>query len=86
MVTEKQRATIKAIGSHNENFATAAGHLHITKGALVSRVGEMFEDFEELLKIIDDNYPIFARRMKEHPELYRPLRSVARKMKKEKNP
>ena len=86
MVTEIQRETIKAIGSDNEYFNpnltnSAATKLGITQGALSSRVGEVFEDFKELANIMAENYPIFERRFKAHPDLYTPLRSIARRMK-----
>lgn len=87
MVTETQRETLKIIGADNKRFHpshanSASSQLGITQGALSARVGEMFEDFEELLKLVDENFAIFERRFKTHPELYKPLRSIARKMKR----
>ncbi len=87
MVTEKQRKTIKAIGSENQHFNSAlanpaAKQLGINQNALSSRVGGMFMDFKELAEIVEENFPVFERRLKTKPELYRTLRSICRKMKK----
>jgi len=83
MVTEIQRKTIEALGTQNENFYVAADKLGISQKAMISRVSEIFEDFGETVNIVNDNFPIFARRMREHPEIYSALRSIARKMRKE---
>ena len=91
MVTEIQRETVKVIGSENQFFNPnlanpAAKQLGISQNALSSRVGGMFKDFEDMATIIEENFPIFERRFKARlkvkPDLYRVVRSIARKMKK----
>ena len=82
VLSEKQKTRLEAQGRFAENRRVAATTLGISKGTLNSCNTRIFTDFNELLHMINEYYPVFDRRFRNKPEALRQLRSLARKVKK----
>jgi hypothetical protein len=82
VLSEKQKMRLRVQGRQGENRRVAAGMLGINKGALNSSNTRVFVDFCELLRAMNEYYPVFERRFRHSPDCLRQLRSLARKIRK----
>ena len=82
VLSKKQKMRLKAQGKYGENRKVAALQLNITQGTLNSCNTRIFTDFNELLFIMNEYYPIFERRFKNQPKSLSMLRSLTRKIRK----
>jgi len=82
VLSEKQKTRLEAQGKSGENRKIAALVLGISQGTLNSCNTRIFTDFNELLYVMNEYYPLFERRFRNKPETLRLLRSLARKVRK----
>jgi len=82
VLSKKQKMRLMTQGKNGENRHVAALKLGITQGALNSNNTRIFADFNELLNMMNEYYPIFKRRFKNRQESLSQLRSLTRRIRK----
>jgi len=83
MTTKRQREVVRALGKENQNKRVAHEGLGIKTSSVRSSVTRTYQSFIEDLKLVDEYFPVFERRLKKDTETYKLLRRVARKIRKE---
>lgn len=82
VLSEKQKMRLMAQGRHAENRNVTALRLNVSQGTINSCNTRIFTDFNELLRAMNEYYPIFERRFRNKPERLSMLRSLTRKIRK----
>jgi len=84
VLTKKQKQTLDLVGKLNHNRDKAVKTLNVDPKVIDNRLSRMFQDFEELLGVMVEYHPVFARRLKwSSNEPYSKCRRLARLIKKD---
>lgn len=68
VLSEKQKMRLRVQGRFGERRSVAALKLGISQGTLNSCNTRIFTDFNELLRTMNEYYPLFERRFRNKPE------------------
>jgi hypothetical protein len=82
VLSEKQKLRLRAQGRYGENMKVAAVNMGISQGALNSCNTRVFVDFNEMLEVMNEYYPIFERRFNNSPESLSLMKKLSKKIRK----